>query len=146
MLNEVREKVRQQARVWWALEASKGANWYLQPKISSNSEGISVASLKLSVFANTAALKKLVRKGIPPKLRPKVWLSLSGAAKKRSTVPDGYYNDLIVAVEGRVTPATRQIDQVSYPIMYTFRFLVLAFQIKHKRKVNCHIIRLAYFS
>ncbi|XXG44792.1 hypothetical protein AAC387_Pa02g0050 [Persea americana] len=110
VLNEVRERVRQQGRVWWALEASKGANWYLQPQISSLSEGIAVASLKLSVLANTIALKRLIRKGIPPLLRPKVWLSLSGAAKKRSTVPESYFDDLTKAVEGKVTPATRQID------------------------------------
>lgn len=110
VLNEVRERVRQQGRVWWALEASKGANWYLQPEISSNGEGISVASLKLSTLANTLTLKRLIRKGIPPVLRPKVWLSVSGAAKKRSTVPESYYDDLIMATEGKVTPATRQID------------------------------------
>ncbi|OVA06584.1 Rab-GTPase-TBC domain [Macleaya cordata] len=110
ILNEVREKVRQQGRVWWALEASKGANWYLQPQISSISEGISVGSLKLSALANTIALKRLIRKGIPPVLRPKVWLSISGAAKKKSTVPESYYDDLIAAVEGKVTAATKQID------------------------------------
>ncbi|XP_020103501.1 growth hormone-regulated TBC protein 1 [Ananas comosus] len=110
VLNEVSERIRQQGRVWWALEASKGANWYLQPRISSNSEGISVASLKLSVLANSITLKRLIRKGIPPVLRPKVWLSVSGAAKKRSTVPETYYDELIRATEGKVTPATRQID------------------------------------
>lgn len=46
------------------------------------------------------SLKKLIGKGIPPVLWPKVWFSLSGAAKKKSTVPNSYYNDLIVAVEG----------------------------------------------
>lgn len=111
VLNEVREKVREQGRVWWALEASKGANWYLQPHISSISEGIALkSSLKLSALANAITLKRLIRKGIPPVLRPKVWFSLSGAAKKRSTVPESYYNDLTIAVEGKVTPATRQID------------------------------------
>ncbi|KAJ9561173.1 hypothetical protein OSB04_006333 [Centaurea solstitialis] len=54
ILNEVREKVRQQGKVWWSLEANK--------------------------------------------------------AKKKSTVPDSYYRDLTVAVEGKVTPATKQID------------------------------------
>ncbi|XP_044465263.1 growth hormone-regulated TBC protein 1-like [Mangifera indica] len=111
VLNEVREKVREQGRVWWALEASKGANWYLQPQISSMSEGIALkSSLRLSNFANAITLKKLIRKGIPPVLRPKVWFSLSGAAKKKSTVPESYYNDLTKAVEGKVTPATKQID------------------------------------
>lgn len=110
VFNEVRERVREQGRVWWALEASKGAGWYLQPKISSMSEGIAVSSLSLSVLTNTIVLKRLIRKGIPPQLRPKVWLSISGAAKKRSTVPDSYYEDLSKAVQGKVTAATRQID------------------------------------
>ncbi|KAK7258328.1 hypothetical protein RIF29_23901 [Crotalaria pallida] len=108
VLNEVREKVRQQGRVWWALEASKGANWYLHTTIGQGSALTS--SLKFSALANAITLKKLIRKGIPPVLRPKVWFSLSGAAKKKSTVPESYYDDLTKAVEGKVTPATRQID------------------------------------
>jgi len=112
VLNEVRERIREQGRVWWALEASKGANWYLQPRISSNGgEGMMrVTSLKLSVLTNTVTLKRLIRKGVPPALRPKVWLSVSGAAKKRSTVPETYYDELIRATEGKTTPATHQID------------------------------------
>lgn len=111
ILNEVREKVRQQGRVWWALEASKGANWYLQPDVTSIGEGLALkSSLKLSTLANAITLRRLIRKGIPPVLRPKVWFSLSGAAKKKSTVPESYYNDLTKAVDGKVTPATRQID------------------------------------
>ncbi|KAE9596438.1 putative Rab-GTPase-TBC domain-containing protein [Lupinus albus] len=108
VLNEVREKVRQQGRVWWALEASKGANWYLHTTIGQGSALTS--SLKFSALANAITLKKLIRKGIPPVLRPKIWFSLSGAAKKKSTVPESYYDDLTKAVEGKVTPATRQID------------------------------------
>uniref|UniRef100_A0A0D9X6T6 Rab-GAP TBC domain-containing protein n=1 Tax=Leersia perrieri TaxID=77586 RepID=A0A0D9X6T6_9ORYZ len=113
VLNDVRERMREQGRVWWALEASKGANWYLQPRISSNGGGegvISVTSLKLSVLTNTITLRRLIRKGVPPVLRPKVWLSVSGAAKKRSTVPETYYDELIRATEGKTTPATLQID------------------------------------
>ncbi|CAL0317412.1 unnamed protein product [Lupinus luteus] len=108
VLNEVREKVRQQGRVWWALEANKGANWYLHTTIGQGSALTS--SLKLSALTNAITLKKLIRKGIPPVLRPKIWFSLSGAAKKKSTVPDSYYDDLTKALEGKVTPATRQID------------------------------------
>nr|GEX89128.1 hypothetical protein [Tanacetum cinerariifolium]GEX93052.1 hypothetical protein [Tanacetum cinerariifolium] len=106
ILNEVREKVREQGKVWWGLEASKGANWYLQTHVTSDLK----SSLKFSVLVNGITLKKLIRKGIPPVLRPKVWFTLSGAAKKKSTVPDSYYNDLLIAVEGKVTPATKQID------------------------------------
>ncbi|CAN8260083.1 unnamed protein product [Cochlearia groenlandica] len=111
VLNEVREKVRNQGRVWWALEASKGANWYLQPEFLLIGDGIALkTSLKISTLTNAITLKRLIRKGIPPVLRPKVWFSLSGAAKKKSTVPDSYYTDLSKAVDGMVTPATRQID------------------------------------
>lgn len=110
ILNEVREKVKQQGRVWWAMEASKGANWYLQTHVSTTLK----SSLKFSVLVNAITLKRLIRKGIPPVLRPKVWFAMSGAAKKKSTVPDSYYNDLTIAVEGKVTAATKQIDHVSY--------------------------------
>ncbi|KAE9614665.1 hypothetical protein Lal_00036203 [Lupinus albus] len=108
VLNEVREKVRQRGRVWLELEASKGANWYLHTTIGQGSA--LTPSLKLSALANAITLKKLIRKGVPPVLRPKIWFSLSGAAKKKSTVPESYYDDLTKAVEGKVTPATRQID------------------------------------
>ncbi|EPS70214.1 hypothetical protein M569_04547, partial [Genlisea aurea] len=106
VLNEVREKVREQGRVWWALEASKGPCWYLETHVSSYLK----SSLKFSALVNALTLKRLIKKGIPLNLRPKVWFSLSGAAKKKSTVPDSYYNDLITAVEGKTTSATRQID------------------------------------
>ncbi|GAB4859374.1 hypothetical protein Ancab_010837 [Ancistrocladus abbreviatus] len=106
VLNDVRERIRQQGRVWWAMEASKGANWYLQTQDSSTLK----TSLKLSGIVNAVTLKKLIRKGIPPVLRPKVWFTLSGAAKKKSMVPESYYSDLTKATEGKVTAATRQID------------------------------------
>jgi len=106
VLNEVTEKVREQGRVWWSLEASKGVNWYLQTQSTSTLK----TSLKFSVLVNAITLKRLIRKGIPPSLRPKVWFSLLGAAKKKSTVPESYYNDLTGAVEDKVTPATKQID------------------------------------
>lgn len=111
ILNDVREKMREQGKVWWDLEASKGANWYLQTYASSVAFK---SSLRFSVLVNAMTLKKIIRKGIPPNLRPKVWFSLSGAAKKKSTVPDSYYNDLTIAVSDKITPATKQIDHVSF--------------------------------
>ncbi|KAG8387225.1 hypothetical protein BUALT_Bualt03G0231100 [Buddleja alternifolia] len=101
VLNEVREKVREQGRVWWGLESHKGANWWYLDHTTTT---------KFSALVNSITLKKLIRKGIPPNLRPKVWFSLSGAAKKKSTVPDTYYNDLTSAVLHQVTSATKQID------------------------------------
>ncbi|KOM46351.1 hypothetical protein LR48_Vigan07g005500 [Vigna angularis] len=132
VLNEVREKVRQQGRVWWALEASKGANWYLHTTIGQSSALTS--SLKFSALTNAITLKKLIRKGIPPVLRPKIWFSLSGAAKKKSTVPDSYYDDLTKAVDGKVTPATRQIDHVrSSPFsFYDHRTVWFGFEFDYK--------------
>lgn len=112
VLNLVKERVKEQGRVWWATEASRGAGWYLQPDVSSLTESNLVSHLPLSNFTDTGHLKKLIRKGIPPALRGKVWRAVSGAIKKRSTVPDSYYQDLIEAVNGRETPATRQIDHV----------------------------------
>ncbi|CAH9072770.1 unnamed protein product [Cuscuta epithymum] len=103
VLNEVTEKVRQKSKLWLSLEASKGANWYLQTHVST-------ANLKLSTLGNAITLNRLIRKGVPPALRPTVWFSLSGASKKKSTVPDSYYDDLIAAVQGKVTAATKQID------------------------------------
>lgn len=110
VLNMVKERVKEQGRVWWATEASKGAGWYLQPTVSSLTESNLVSHLPLSNFTDSGHLKKLIRKGIPPALRAKVWRAVSGAIKKRSTVPDSYYQDLIEAVQGKDTPATRQID------------------------------------
>lgn len=109
VLNEVREKVRQQGKVWWALEANKGCNWYIQ---NTHVSATLKSSLKFSTLVNAITLKRLIRKGIPPTLRPKVWLALSGAAKKKSTVPETYYSDLTVAVTDKVTAATKQIDHV----------------------------------
>lgn len=117
VLNEVRERVRQQWRAWLAVEESKGEDWYLKQQ---KSEGITVSSLRISVLANSILLKRLIRKGIPPVLRPKVWLSVSGALKKRSTVPESYYADLTKAVEGKVTPATLQIDHVGFNFPFFF--------------------------
>jgi hypothetical protein len=122
ILNQVKERVKEQGRVWWAEEANKGVGWYLQPEISSlSSENNLVSQLSLSNFDFTGSgqLKKLIRKGIPPALRPRVWRAVSGAIKKRSTVPDSYYQDLCEAVQGKETPATRQIDHVSF-ILLTF--------------------------
>lgn len=113
VLSHVTERVKEAGMVWWAVEANKGSDWYLQPDmISGPPRGlVSQLSGSLSTLAGSAGqLQKLVRKGIPPALRPQVWRAVSGVMKKRSTVPDGYYQDLIEAVHGRETAATRQID------------------------------------
>lgn len=105
VLQQVKERVKNRVRVWWMWEANQGAGWDLQPGISCFSE------INLATLTNTIELKKLIRKGIPPEFRAKVWMAVSGAAKKRSAAPESYYKDLTAAVEGKETAATRQIDQ-----------------------------------
>lgn len=107
ILREVKERVKKQAKEWWLWEANKGPRWYAEPGMSCFSE-INLVNLSVCI-----ELKRLIRKGVPPDLRPSVWMSVSGAAKKSSTVPHSYYTDLSLAVEGKNTPATLQIDQVS---------------------------------
>lgn len=121
-LEQVKERVREQGRLWWSMEASKGVGWYLQPEISSlvpnatssvpnvNHSKLLVTGVSITTVANTLLLKKLIRKGIPPPLRPKVWLAVSGAAKKRSMVPDSYFSDLCLAGHGLTSAAIKQID------------------------------------
>lgn len=112
VLNQVTERVKEAGMVWWAVEANKGSDWYLQSDISSQSQTglVSQLSGSFSTLTGSGQLRSLIRKGIPPALRPKVWRAVSGVMKKRSTVPDTYYQDLIDAVSGRETSATRQID------------------------------------
>lgn len=118
IIHQVKERVKEQGRVWWAMEAKNGAGWYLQPEIFAQAEGYFVSSLSLVTMTSTLQLKKLIRSGIPPLLRPRVWSAVSGANKRRSSAPESYYSDLLAAVEGRETPATRQIDHVT--ILTTF--------------------------
>ena len=109
ILNEVRERMRRQGKVWWAMEASKGSDWFAHAHVSLSMR----RHLNLSAVADSFSLRKLIRKGIPPGLRSRVWFSVSGAGKKKSTVPDSYYGDLIREIDGMITPATLQIDHVS---------------------------------
>lgn len=112
-LNMVTERVKEQGMVWWAVEANRGSDWYCHSDVSSQSESpTSFVSQLSGSFTSSGQLRKLVRKGIPPALRPKVWRAVSGVVKKRSIVPDTYYQDLCEAVQGQETAATRQIDHV----------------------------------
>nr|GEX54579.1 hypothetical protein [Tanacetum cinerariifolium] len=69
-------------KVWCRLEASKWANWCLQTHVISDIK----SSFKFLVLMNGITLKKLIRKGISPVLKPQV--CLSRAAKKKSIVLD----------------------------------------------------------
>ncbi|CAI5470222.1 unnamed protein product [Closterium sp. Yama58-4] len=61
-------------------------------------------------MSTPAVLKRLVRKGIPPHLRPRVWKAVSGAAKKEAVAPDDYYSSLVEETTWRTTDHTLQID------------------------------------
>ncbi|XP_078439312.1 uncharacterized protein LOC144709612 [Wolffia australiana] len=123
VLNEVRERMRRHGRAWRAMETAKGPHWFDGLSLSlsiSSSLSLSISSslslsvsrrLKLSAMADVFSLRAMIRKGVPMSLRPRVWLTVSGAGKKRSTVPESYYGELLRAIAGKVTPATLQIDR-----------------------------------
>mgnify|MGYP001160815097 FL=1 len=61
------------------------------------------------------ALKTLMRKGVPPDLRPKVWMATSGAAAKKGRAPRAYYKRL------RSLPVEKAVrDQVDIDLGRTF--------------------------
>lgn len=39
-------------------------------------------------------LKALVRKGLPPEMRPQIWMIVSGAKFRKAEAPVGYYEDM----------------------------------------------------
>eukprot|EP00271_Cylindrocystis_brebissonii_P007501 TRINITY_DN21072_c0_g1_i1.p1 TRINITY_DN21072_c0_g1~~TRINITY_DN21072_c0_g1_i1.p1 ORF type:complete len:449 (-),score=102.27 TRINITY_DN21072_c0_g1_i1:1650-2996(-) len=119
LLGRAEERVKEQARIWWAEEANRGVGWYLKLESATLKEALDDVGTTPWVTpwgrsnsggAEATLLKKLVRNGVPPQLRPKVWLSISGAAKKVRCAPDGYYQELLREVEGRDTKSTRQIE------------------------------------
>ncbi|GBG63592.1 hypothetical protein CBR_g38658 [Chara braunii] len=61
-------------------------------------------------FRHNTRVKKMVRKGVPARLRPEVWKTCSGAMRKKASMPPDYYQSLLREMEGRETAATRQID------------------------------------
>ncbi|CAI5499643.1 unnamed protein product [Closterium sp. Naga37s-1] len=71
-------------------------------------------------MSTPTVLKRLVRKGIPPHLRPRVWKAVSGAAKKEAVAPDDYYSSLVEETTWRTTDHTLQIDHVSSLVFCLF--------------------------
>ncbi|KIY99590.1 TBC1 domain family member 2A [Monoraphidium neglectum] len=55
-------------------------------------------------------LKDMVRLGVPPTLRPWVWMEASGAAAKRAAFSPSYYTSMALAGE-KESPHLKQIDQ-----------------------------------
>jgi len=66
-------------------------------------------------LARGPTYKKLIRKGVPPELRPRVWMEASGAAALREASPRGYYTSL-----GDSTPDKGTVDQVDNDLHRTF--------------------------
>ena len=56
-------------------------------------------------------LKELIRMGVPPPLRPWVWMQLSGAAVRRDQMPPSYFSGLLLVGEAEC-PYREQIEQV----------------------------------
>lgn len=98
-----------------ALELSQALNSNLRAPFSSSSSSGARGRFRelqqaVSTVGNSMLLKRLVRKGIPPTLRPRVWRAVSGAAKKKASAPENYYKELIKEVLGKETAATAQIE------------------------------------
>jgi hypothetical protein len=54
--------------------------------------------------------KAQVRHGVPPTMRPWAWMEMSGAAKKKASVPSSNYY-ATMATAGLSSPAAREIEQ-----------------------------------
>lgn len=71
----------------------------------------------LDLYTAKRELKPLVRKGLPPEIRPEIWMLLSGAKLRKAAAPHGYYTSLVasngqgnygIEVSREVTRAFRQ--------------------------------------
>lgn len=61
------------------------------------------------------ALKRAIRKGVPPLLRPEVWMQTSAALGRKAAAPPHYYNSLHEAL-----PEKHVVDQIDADINRTF--------------------------
>ncbi|CAI5999934.1 unnamed protein product [Closterium sp. NIES-65] len=82
-----------------------------RPSSSSSSTTPSLTSIAFGSGAvSSATLKRLIRKGIPPHLRARVWKAVSGAGRKQAVAPVDYYQWLVEQTTGKETDHTLQID------------------------------------
>ncbi|WIA29030.1 hypothetical protein OEZ86_011544 [Tetradesmus obliquus] len=84
--------------------------------ISRRSEGMWVAFIGDNKLPPEGKLKDMIRKGVPPTLRPWVWMEVSGAAAKKAAVKSSnYFTNMALA--GERSPFLKEIDQ---DIAHTF--------------------------
>ncbi|CAI5505392.1 unnamed protein product [Closterium sp. Naga37s-1] len=82
-----------------------------RPSSSASSTTPSLTSIAFGSGAvSSATLKRLIRKGIPPHLRARVWKAVSGAGRKQAVAPVDYYQWLVEQTTGKETDHTLQID------------------------------------
>lgn len=81
--------------------------------ISRRAEGAWAAYVGDSQLPPDNKLKDMVRKGVPPTLRPWVWMEVSGASKKRAAVKSSsYYSNMALAGERAENRWLKDIDMV----------------------------------
>eukprot|EP00803_Ostreobium_quekettii_P004963 evm.model.scf_503.7 EVM.evm.TU.scf_503.7 scf_503:39552-40322(-) len=71
------------------------------------------------LYCAKGKLKAVVRKGLPPEIRPEVWMILSGAKLRKAEAPRGYYAGLAAAVEAGEGPSG--VLEVSRDVQRMFR-------------------------
>lgn len=71
--------------------AALSAEWTKARKTASEWKKAEAALAAASSHNPTPLLKPLCRRGIPPELRPRLWLQLSGADARRAAAGPGYY-------------------------------------------------------
>lgn len=78
---------------------------------STRAEAAWMAYVQQQALPPDSKLKELIRKGVPPSLRPWVWAETSGAAKLKAAAPPSHYASMALAGEER-SPWLKDIDQV----------------------------------
>lgn len=71
------------------------------------------------LYCAKGKFKAVVRKGLPPEIRPEVWMILSGAKLRKDEAPRGYYAELVGTVEGGERLTSRL--EVSRDVQRMFR-------------------------
>jgi hypothetical protein len=71
-------------------------------------------------LSDSPQLKKLVRGGVPARLRGRVWSTMSGADALRKKAPDGYYALLIERAERPAYQETAAALQIEKDLLRTF--------------------------
>lgn len=66
------------------------------------------------------ALKKLIREGIPPNMRGRVWMALCGLAEKKALRPPDYYESLVATALSENCQSSSVFKQIDKDVYRTF--------------------------